>query len=65
MGQCNENKIQGCPETVEEINPKWSKYDKAVASAHLHNYGKIYLDAYKLPIDNEYELEELSRGELS
>lgn len=43
--------------TTTEINTKWNEYDKLNAKCQLENYGKIYLDEYGHPIDNEYELE--------
>lgn len=45
--------------TTIEINENWSEYDKNVARCQMLNYGKIYLDEYDVPIDNEYLLEEL------
>jgi hypothetical protein len=46
--------------TTKEINANWSDYDKAVAECQLMNYGKIFLDEYDFPIDDEYLLEELN-----
>lgn len=46
------------PNETTKIDDKWNDYDKTVAKAQLENYGKIYLDEYGKPIDNEYELEE-------
>lgn len=43
----------------DTIEDSWSEYDKVVARIHLQRYGKIVLDEYGLPIDNEYLLEEL------
>ena len=43
----------------DTIEDSWSGYDKVIASIHLQRYGKIVLDEYGLPIDNEYLLEEL------
>ena len=38
----------------------FSGYDKCVAECHIANCGKIIVDAtYGLPIDNEYDLEEI------
>lgn len=34
-----------------------------IALSKLTNYGVIYLDEYNLPIDDEYLLEELVKGE--
>lgn len=46
--------------TVTEITPQWSNYDKTVAKSHLANVGVIVVDAeYGQPIDNEYDLEEI------
>jgi hypothetical protein len=42
---------------VLEINECWCAYDKTVAECHLANYGKIYVDEYNQPIDDEYLLE--------
>lgn len=47
--------------TTKKINGEWSKYDRMVASSQLVNYGVIFLDEYDLPIDDEYELEELNQ----
>jgi hypothetical protein len=44
--------------TTKQINESWSEYDKVVARCHLLNYGKIYLDEYDAPIDDEYLIEE-------
>lgn len=46
-----------------EINDEWNSYDKTVAACHLDSYGKIYVDEYGCPIDNEYVLEEIEMGE--
>ena len=43
----------------EKIQDAWSEYDKVVAKIHLQRYGKIVLDNYELPIDNEFALEEI------
>lgn len=43
-----------------QIDEKWSDYDKLVAKCQLENYGKIYLDEYGCPIDNEAELRKLT-----
>lgn len=43
--------------TTNAINPKWSGYDKTVARCHLSNYGTIYIDNYKQPIDDEFTVE--------
>lgn len=45
--------------TTTQINPEWREYEQRVGTCHLDNYGKIYLDQYGVPIDNEYELERL------
>lgn len=45
--------------TTKKINSNWSKYDRMVGLSQLANYGVIYLDEYGLPIDDEYELEEM------
>ena len=47
--------------TTKKINSEWSEYDRIVALSQLTNYGVIFLDAYDLPIDDEYELEELNQ----
>ena len=47
--------------TTKEIRTEWSEYDRVVAQCQLMNYGKIYLDEYDLPIDNEYLIEELNK----
>lgn len=49
--------------TTKEISSEWSEYDKMIALSQLTNYGVIYLDEYNLPIDDEYLLEELVKGE--
>ena len=46
-------------DVVHQIDQHWNNYDKSVASAHLTNYGLIYIDEYGQPIDNEYDLEEI------
>ena len=48
---------------VYEIDKTWNSYDKIIAKCHLENYGKIYVDEYGCPIDNEYDLEEIEMGE--
>lgn len=45
-----------------EVNPKWNEYDRTVGKQHLANYGRIYLDDYGVPVDNEYEAEERHRA---
>lgn len=46
--------------TVTEINPEWSDYDKTVAKCHLANVGAVIVDTeYGQPIDNECDLEEI------
>lgn len=42
------------------INSKWNEYEKVVGRNQLLNFGIIFLDKYKKPIDNEFELEELN-----
>lgn len=49
--------------TTSEADKAWSEYDKAVAAAQMRNYGKVYLDEYGCPIDNEYEIDELRKAE--
>lgn len=44
---------------VDYIDPSWEGYDKIVAEAMLDTYGEIYVDEYGLPIDNEYDQEEI------
>ena len=46
----------------EKIQDAWSEYDKVVAKIHLQRYGKIVLDNFGLPIDNEFVLEEIERN---
>lgn len=44
----------------KDIEESWMPYDRSVASAHLHNYGHIIVDAeYGEPIDNEGDLLEI------
>lgn len=48
---------------VEEfVDPSWPAYDRSVAEAMLSNYGEIYVDRYGLPIDDEYDQEEISHA---
>lgn len=47
--------------TTKMIDENWSAYDQKVGQCQLLNYGKIYLDEYGCPIDNEAEVEELCR----
>lgn len=42
-----------------EIDEKWGSYDKMVAICHLSNYGKIFIDEYGVPIDNDDDLMEI------
>lgn len=42
----------------ESMDPSWGEYDTATAEAHLMNYGRIYLDEYGAPIDDEYQMED-------
>ena len=49
--------------TTKKINNEWSEYDRMVALSQLANYGVIYLDEYDAPVDDEYLLEELAKGE--
>ena len=47
-------------ELVTEINPEWNAFDKVIAETHLSNYGIIIVDSkYMLPIDNEYDLDQI------
>lgn len=46
--------------TTSYVSGAWCKYDQDVARCQLNNYGKIFLDEYGKPIDDEYELEELA-----
>ncbi len=40
--------------TVTEIDPEWSDYDKTIAGCHLANAGVVIVDTeYGQPIDNE------------
>ncbi len=41
------------------IDSNWSKYDQTVGESQLQNYNVIFLDAFRLPIDDIYETEEL------
>lgn len=34
-------------------------YFKKVAQCHMDNYGRVYVDEYGHPIDNEYDLPEV------
>lgn len=45
--------------TRKTLKESWTAYDKSVAKCHLANYGVIYLDSYGVPIDDEYELQEI------
>ena len=36
--------------TVTEINPEWSDYDKTIAECHLANTGADLLKTYKLEL---------------
>ena len=47
--------------TTTMIDDNWSAYDQKVGQCQLLNYGKIYLDEYGCPIDDEAEVEELYR----
>ena len=39
--------------TVKEINPEWSDYDKTIAECHLANTGVVIVDTeHGQPIDN-------------
>ena len=47
-------------DTVTEINPEWSDYDKTIAGCHLANARVVIVDTeYGQPIDNEHDLEEI------
>ena len=49
-------------DTVTEIDPEWSDYDKTIAGCHLANAGVVIVDTeYGQPIDNEHDLEEIYR----
>ncbi len=41
------------------INKEWCKYDQAVGKSQLLNYNVIFLDEFRLPIDDIFEAEEL------
>lgn len=43
---------------AEEIG-RFEGYDKVVAKCHIANCGKIIIDSFGLPIDNEYDLGEI------
>lgn len=45
----------------EDVDTSWGKYDQSVGRAHLANYGRIYLDEYSKPIDDEFEMESRHR----
>lgn len=48
-------------DTVTEINPEWSGYDKTIAGCHLANARVVIVDTeYGQPIDNEHDLEEIA-----
>ncbi len=49
--------------TRKTIDEKWNMYDRSVGMCHLSNFGKIYLDSYGKPIDDEYLVSELVRKE--
>ena len=44
------------------VNPEWSEYDRTVGKQHLMNYGRIYLDEYGVPVDDEYVTEDRHRA---
>lgn len=44
--------------TTTVINEDWSEYDKVVARCQMINYGKILIDEYGVPVDDEYLIEE-------
>jgi hypothetical protein len=49
-------------ELVKEINPQWDDYNKTMAECHLQNAGVIIVDTkYEVPIDNEFDLDEIYR----
>ena len=50
-------------QTTTTFNTKWSEYDMEVAKCQMFNYGKVFLDEYGCPIDDEYELEWLAEQE--
>ena len=43
------------PEEIE----RFDGYDRCVAECDVANCGKIIVDQYGMPIDNEYDLEEI------
>ena len=45
---------------AEEIC-RFEGYDRCMAKCHIANCGKIIIDSFGLPIDNEYDLEEIYR----
>jgi len=45
-------------DVASETDPNWSGYDKSVAEGQLATYGRIYLDEYGQPIDDEYAADE-------
>ena len=50
-------------DTVTEINPEWSDYDKTIAGCHLANARVVIVDTeYGQPIDNEHDLEKKKTG---
>lgn len=55
--------MAGYGNTTTEFDPKWSEYDMRVAECQMISYGKVFLDEYGCPIDNEYEIEWLAEQE--
>ena len=44
----------------KDLKEEWNPYDCLMATAHLHNYGHIIVDAeHGDPIDNEGDLQEI------
>ena len=45
-------------EVAFDIDPSWSGYDKSVAEGQMFTYGKVFVDEYGSPIDDEYMADE-------
>lgn len=46
----------------DKIQESWSEYDRVVAQIHLQRFGKVFLDEFDLPIDNEFILDDLENA---
>lgn len=51
-------------QATTKLDQDWSEYDMRVAKCQMSSYGKVFLDEYGCPIDDEYELESLAEREL-